>query len=244
MRARVFRMKKKARMMVAIALVVVLIFLLLWATAKRNEDALTQGEPGTKTLPVVILDPGHGGEDGGAVASDGSLEKDINLNIALQMRDILQAMGVSVIMTRETDVAIYDAGTEGLRQKKVSDIHNRTALLNETENAVLLSIHQNKYPQASVWGTQVFYSQNTDESMLIAQEIQDCVIAMLQPENHRKIKPAGTNLYLLYHAERPAVMVECGFLSNAQECAKLKNSQYQKQIAFVIACAVLPHLSA
>ena len=187
--------------------------------------------------PVVILDPGHGGIDGGAEANN-LIEKDINLAIALNLRDFLSVQGFRVIMTREDDRSIHDQGITQISRQKRSDMYNRLEIIEDHPEAIFVSIHQNKFEQASVCGAQVFYSQNHPDSQQLAQQIQISFASLLQPDNTREIKPAENNLFLLYEATVPAVMVECGFLSNAQEAANLSDPDYQRKVAFVVGQAL------
>jgi N-acetylmuramoyl-L-alanine amidase len=187
--------------------------------------------------PIVIVDAGHGGEDGGAVGIGGVQEKDLNLSIALKTADQLRFFGYTVLITRTADQMTCDDGLPTLRQRKKSDIQNRLALLEETENAFLVSIHQNFFGGYAK-GAQIFYSGNNPESKTIAQIMQNAFASMLQPENERLPKKATTDIYLLYKATRPAVMAECGFLSNGTDIANLTDSGYQSRIAFVISCAM------
>lgn len=191
---------------------------------------------------TVIVDAGHGGFDGGAVANDGTNEKDINLKISLKLNDILKDKGINTILTRSTDDAVNDDSAKTIREKKVSDIRNRMKLINDTENSVFVSIHQNSYTSSKYRGTQVFYSPNTDESREIAQSIQSSVVTELQPDNTRQIKQCGSEVYLIYNARRPAVLVECGFMTNSEELAKLKTEDYQQRIAECIANGILNYL--
>lgn len=183
--------------------------------------------------PVVIIDPGHGGMDGGA-QSNGIVEKGINLAIAQNLRDLLSVQGFHVIMTREDDRSIHDEGITQIARQKRSDLHNRLAIMEDHPEAIFISIHQNQFPQPSCQGAQIFYSQNRLESQKLAQAIQESFQRNLQPENSRQIKPAQNNLFLLYEAKIPAVMAECGFLSNPQESQKLAETEYQEQVAFTI----------
>lgn len=192
---------------------------------------------------TVIIDAGHGGADGGAVSVDGTAEKEINLVIAQYLEELLNLYGVKTVMTRTTDDSIHSSEAVTLREKKVSDIHNRMAIMENTENAVFVSIHQNKFPNASLWGAQVFYSPNTTDSAELADLIQNNVKSILQPQNNRVIKKSGNSIYLLYYAKKTAVLVECGFVSNPEETLKLKDSVYQKQIAYSIACGILEYLN-
>lgn len=190
------------------------------------------------TLPVIIIDAGHGGEDGGAVGIDGTYEKDINLQISLKVNDILTLFGYKTHLIRTTDTAIHTTG-DTIRQRKVSDIRNRTATMDLYENCIYLSIHQNKYEDSRIWGTQTFYSANCDESREIAGLIQNAVKSQLQTNNKRQIKKSGTDIYVLYNATKPAVMVECGFVSNQSELNQLKDSTYQNNMALSIATGII-----
>lgn len=193
----------------------------------------------TKT---VVIDAGHGGVDSGAVSSDGIMEKNINLDIALKLNDILTSYGIKTVMIRQTDTDISDAGCESVREKKISDIHNRFDIVNETANSILVSIHQNYYEEPKYSGAQVFYSPNDDESRLLAEQIQQSVVNNLQKENMRRVKASGDSIYLLYRAQRPSVMVECGFLSNPEEAQKLNDEEYRRQLALFIADGILNYL--
>jgi len=187
----------------------------------------------------LILDAGHGGFDGGAVGVNGAIEKDLNLAITQQTAAIAQLAGFSVTQVRESDAAVCDEGLSTIRKKKVSDLHNRLAMLEADPAAVFVSIHQNHFSQASSRGTQIFFSRNDPRSEVLADRLQKRIASNLQPENRRETKPAGKNLYLLSHAQSPAVLVECGFLSNPEECEMLCAPAYQQQLAFSIVEALL-----
>ncbi len=190
------------------------------------------------TLPVVVIDAGHGGEDSGAVAN-GLLEKDINLSIALMLRDMLTAGGYQVVMTRDTDISIFDSSASTTREKKVSDLKNRTKIINNSKNQILVSIHQNKFEQSQYFGTQMFYSKNNPKSAVLADELRKSVTGLLQPDNKRELKPADSNIYILDQAQVPAVIVECGFLSNEEEAKKLSDKDYQQKMAFAICGGIM-----
>lgn len=194
-------------------------------------------------LPTIVIDAGHGGEDGGAVADDGTNEKDINLKIAKQLNQLFTSSGFKTKMTRTTDIAIYDQGNETIKSKKVSDMHNRLKVFNEDNNFIVISIHQNKFEQEKYSGTQIFYSPNNKESEVLAENIRTSVTGMLQPDNTRENKAATKSIYLLYNCNNPSVIVECGFLSNNSELAKLKTDNYQKQMAFSIYCGCLEYIN-
>lgn len=195
------------------------------------------------TQKTVIVDAGHGGDDGGAIGIDGTVEKDINLDIALKLEKILKFYGFNVIMTRTQDVMTCDDGLDSLRKRKISDIHNRFELMRKNPDAIFISVHQNKFEDSSQHGTQVFYSGNDERSKELAEAIQTSVILTLQRKNDRVVKKSGSGIYLLYHAKIPAVLVECGFISNSDEVKKLKDESYRMKLAILIADGLLKYLS-
>ena len=186
------------------------------------------------TKPTIILDAGHGGFDGGAVASDGTVEKDINLNISMKLNELLKLSGYNVIMTRESDTATDAIESDVISERKKSDLKERLKIINSNPDAVFVSVHLNKYTTSTASGTQVFYSPNNENSSKLGQSIQSTVISLLQNENTRTIKKGTKSTYLLYNAKIPSVIVECGFLSNSSELKLLKNEEYQSKMAFVI----------
>ncbi len=186
------------------------------------------------TSPVIIIDAGHGGMDGGATGVGGVIEKDINLAIAQKLHSLAQLNGYHAIMVRSTDKSVHEEGITGVRRQKVSDIHQRLALAQKYPHGIFVSIHQNYFPKQSSWGTQVFYSTKNEQSRMLAQKIQSNIREAIQPDNKREIKAAGNNLYLLSHMSNPAVMVECGFISNPEDCQRLLQADYQQQLAFKI----------
>ena len=209
--------------------------------ACNSLDRQVLGKVNNRTY-TIILDAGHGGEDGGAVGADGTMEKDINLSIAKKLQQLLLVSGFNVKMIRDSDVSIYSDGMETIKEKKVSDLKNRLNIANESENNILISIHQNKFPQSQYNGTQVFYSENNPGSKELAENIRESVIGFLQPETKREPKPATKDIYILYNCKNVAVMVECGFLSNNAELQKLKDETYQDEMAFSIYCGFLEYI--
>lgn len=195
------------------------------------------------TQKTVIVDAGHGGDDGGAIGIDGTVEKDINLDIALKLEKILKFYGFNVIMTRTQDVMTCDDGIDSLRKRKISDIHNRFELMRKNPDAIFISVHQNKFEDSSQHGTQVFYSGNDERSKELAEAIQTSVTLTLQRKNDRVVKKSGSGIYLLYHTKIPAVLVECGFISNSDEVKKLKDEGYRMKLAILIADGLLKYLS-
>ncbi len=197
-----------------------------------------------EALPVIIIDPGHGGEDGGTQSYDGTLEKKINLEISMKINELLLTEGFTTVLTREGDYMIYDESASTQREKKVSDIHNRMEIVEENGECILLSVHQNYFTESKYSGTQVFYSKNNPDSEVLADEIQKSVVSALQPDNTRQIKESGTDIYLLYHSQVPSVMVECGFMSNEAETEKLKDEDYQQKMAEAIVEGLLNYLES
>lgn len=214
--------------------------LIAGASAQRALSADVQAECYDRT---VIIDAGHGGPDGGAVGFDGTVEKGINLDISLKLKSFFVLAGYKVIMVREDDRSVCDADCRTIRDIKSSDLHNRLKLSQANPKALYISIHQNKYSEQQYSGTQVFYSKGNADSKELAQDIQSAAKSLLQPDNARVIKPAEKNLYVLYYNKAPAVMVECGFLSNPNECRKLCDSSYQNDIAFAVFCGAMQFYS-
>ena len=234
--------KLKAYIICSVCVLCVFLFGGLLHTAFTSPEVLPVVSEETYAPLEVVIDAGHGGEDSGAVAN-GILEKDINLDIALDLRDILTACGCRVIMTRTEDKAIYDSSASTLREKKVSDLKNRVSLINGGDNRILVSIHQNKFEQSKYSGTQIFYSKNDPMSFKLAESLRASVTGMLQPDNKRELKPADDGIYILKNAKVPAVIAECGFISNPEEAKKLSDSEYRKKMAFSIACGVLDYMN-
>ena len=193
---------------------------------------------------TIIIDAGHGGVDGGTSASDGTLEKDVNLQISHKLNNILQSFGIQTVMIRTEDVSIHDETAKTIRQKKVSDIKNRLNIINNTDNAIYVSIHQNHYSDSKYSGTQIFYSGNNPSSRKLAQNLRLPIITHLQKSNTREIKQSGKEIYLLNNAEVPAVMVECGFMSNVNENKLLKDESYQQKIAFLLAIGIMDYINS
>ncbi len=235
-----FYVTVNSKRLISFSLVAVLSFIFVFSLDLFYIKTFAETEK--KSMPVIIIDPGHGGEDGGTNSSSGILEKDINLAISLKLNNLFKIGGFDTIMTREDDSLIYDKTCSKMREKKVSDIHNRMKILENNPNSIFISIHQNHFEQSKYYGTQVFYSKNNPESKIIAETIQDNIIKTLQSENTRRVKPSGTEIFLLYHAKTPTVMVECGFLSNPGEAEKLNDDDYQTQISAVIYNSILEYL--
>ena len=187
-----------------------------------------------EALPIIILDAGHGGVDGGCTSAEGVPEKGINLDILLRLRDMLETVGYDVRVTRDTDRSIHDEGIEGIAAQKSSDMDNRLAIFNESRNAVCVSIHQNQFTDPKYSGAQMFYSGSNSTSEVLARMLQDRFRSLLQPDNDREIKLCGKELFLCYYSENPTVMAECGFLSNPEEAALLNTEEYRGKVAFTL----------
>ncbi len=201
----------------------------------------TQTESSESSV-TIIIDAGHGGEDGGTSSSKGVLEKDINLAIALKLNSLMKLMGYKTLMIRETDSMIYSDPSASQREKKISDIQNRMKIINNTPDGIFLSIHQNYFTQSKYSGTQVFYSGGHNDSKVLAGHIQNSVVRNIQKNNQRKIKQSGKEIYLLYHSKMPAVMVECGFMSNPGEALLLSDEDYQMKMSLAIIDGVTQYI--
>ena len=212
--------------MTAITLVLFTVFLI--GKFKNIHTASTSAKISSKK--TVVIDAGHGGKDAGTVGIDGTLEKDINLDIALKLRDYLVVSGIRTILIREGDFEFYPEGTDTAR----SDLYNRLDLVNEIPNSVLISIHQNHFTDESQWGTQIWYSPESENSKLLADKVLTNVKELLQPENNRENKVSDSAYYILYNAKVPSIMIECGFMSNSMENSRLKDNTYQKSITYSI----------
>lgn len=225
-------------MYVSICFVLVAAFVLLITAAYFRLNVFTsEGNVKSKTH-TIIIDAGHGGEDGGAVNEDNVLEKDLNLQISQKLADMLTLFGYDVKQIRTEDKSVYTEG-ETVRQRKVSDMKNRLAVFNSSPDNVVISIHQNKFTESKYSGTQIFYSPNNPESAELAQSIRLSVKTMLQPENERECKKADKSIYLLKNSTVPAVIAECGFISNKDECARLCDAEYQQKMAYAIAVGLM-----
>ncbi len=190
---------------------------------------------------TIVLDPGHGGADGGAVGFGGVLEKDLNLDIALMLRDMLVFNGYNVVMTRTEDIMYYDENST--LSKKAQDTFRRVNITKDYENCVFVSIHMNKFVSEKYSGLQVYYSANVDGGKELAQNIQSFAKELLQSDNNRKIKKANSTIYVLDKAVVPAVLVECGFLSNAAETEKLCDKEYRRDLATMLFMAIDDYFS-
>ena len=215
------------------------VFYILQCVVESKTEPVLSGRSMPNNVTIVI-DAGHGGEDGGAVGVTGVLEKDINFAISKYLYEFFSLTDIETVMTRKDDNLLYEAGQES--RKKFNDLNNRVKFCSLFDFPVLISIHQNKFPIEKYKGLQVWYSGKNDGSKLLADIIQNKTVEFIQHDNNRKTKQAGKNIFVLDRVDCPAVLVECGFLSNFEEEKCLNDAQYQKEIAFVIFSSVMDYL--
>lgn len=208
------------------------------AGGSRVISAYSQGRD-ISDRDCIIIDAGHGGVDGGATSCTGVLESKFNLDIAKRLEDIMHLIGVKTLMIRDTDRSIHTQGNS-IAEKKISDLKNRVKIANNTPNAILLSIHQNHFSDSRYSGVQVFYA-DTDGSRELANNLQKAFVNTLSKDNHRQIKKAD-GVYLMKHIECTGILVECGFISNPEEEAKLRSEEYQKKLCSVLAVTIFNYL--
>lgn len=220
-------------------LLMTILFLFLIYVLSRQAAALVLASSASAQTapPTVVIDSGHGGNDPGKIGVDGSLEKDLNLTIARKLKYYLEASGVQVIMTRDSDTGLYK---ETDSHKKTADLKARCQLINDTAPALTISIHQNSYHEESVSGGQVFYYRSSEKGKRLAELLQKRFDYVLGEKNRRLAKPNG-NYYLLLHVKCPIVIVECGFLSNRREAALLGDKEYQDKLAWTIHLGILEY---
>lgn len=233
-------MKKKFALVVLAAAAVAGVFVLRMS---RRPAAAGSFDSRRDTGPTLVIDAGHGGQDGGAVSISGVSESVLNLAVARRLDAILGFCGVPSVMLRTEDVMLSDPGGKTMRERKVSDLHNRVKLVNREENAVLISIHQNSFTDGKYSGAQVFYAPTTD-SQGFAERTQELLRVTLSPENDRKAKPIPGTVYLMNHIGCKAILVECGFLTNRSEDQLLQTPEYQLKLAAVLAGAYLRETQA
>ena len=222
----------KKRLSLIVGCLFVSIFTFMFVTGKNEEVVVP-----TVSLPVsgktIVVDAGHGVPDEGAESSNGTSEAETNLKIALKLQNLLEQSGCTVILTRSDENAIYDIDSKTLKQKKISDIHNRVKIGNESQADAFVSIHLNKIPQPQYDGWQTFYNAKSEEGRKLATSIQDAIGKAVQTENNRVAKSID-NIYIIKHVEIPTTIVECGFLSNPEEEKKLLENDYQDKLAWGI----------
>ena len=219
-------MKKYFRMFFPLYFVTAAVMLTLVSLCSRAVTVMTENSAVDREH-IIVIDAGHGGEDGGATSCSGVLESRLNLEFALRLNDLMHLLGYDTKMIRTEDISIYTNG-ETIAAKKVSDLKERVRIVNETDNGILLSIHQNHYSDSYYSGGQMFYPK-TDNSEELAKLLQASFVSTVNPGSNRKAKPAE-GLYLMKHIQKTGVLIECGFLSNYEEEAKLRDNTYQKKL--------------
>ena len=238
-----------ALLIIAALLLSVVVYLLGGSPLGRERGAAYADAPagdGDPPITVVVIDAGHGGEDGGASSASGVVEKDVNLAVAFALRDLFEAAGIPVVMTRTEDILLYDRGVNFQGRKKVLDLAARQLIAEKTAQAaseeggasLFISVHMNAFPAPQYSGMQVWYSVSDPLSKEVADAIQTASLTLM-PNNHRKTKAAGSSIYLLDRIKTPAVLVECGFLSNPDEAEKLAAEAYRYALAAVIFAGVV-----
>lgn len=223
--------KTLSKALLTLTLAVAMVSFTFWSG--YLETAQTAFAPVQRSSFTLVIDPGHGGEDGGAVSYSGISESGINLSIALKCDQIAGLFGLPVILLRTTDDSLALPEMETLREKKRSDLQQRVDIVNDTEHAILLSIHQNQFPDPVYSGAQVFF-RPTEESQEWGIWTQEQLRMMLSPNNSRQAKEIPSEIYLMSHIACPAILVECGFLSNPEEDQLLQTDHYQRQLAAVL----------
>ena len=198
--------------------------------------------PQRLTAHTLILDAGHGGEDGGAVSVTGRLESEINLAITLKLEQLCGFFGVNTVLTRKEDRSLKDDHAKTVAEMKRTDLHNRVILINQQQNPVLISIHQNFYFGSKSSGAQVFYAPTT-QSDALATHCQQILIQKIDSANHRQAKKISSEIYLMNHIDCTAILVECGFLSNREEAKNLETEVYQTKLAAAVASAYLTFMN-
>lgn len=244
--------RKTHRILIPIALIAFasLFFLSLFSLfALRSKHAPSKEttppettEPRFAGAPTVIIDAGHGGEDGGAIGANGVYEKDLNLAIALELEQMLSSAGIKARLTRDTDTLLYDRASDYHGHKKAQDAAARVAIAREYEDAVFISIHMNSFSQSKYKGLQVYYSVSSPLSATLAQCVQSTVAKSLQPQNTRKIKPSSGDIFVLDNVGHPAILIECGFLTNPEECELLCTQEYRSRLCATLYFALTEYL--
>lgn len=234
-------MKKRNKFILGLTVFILMVGLLQAALTKITENILVMEN--AENMVTVVLDAGHGGLDSGCVGVSGAYEKDINLSIVLKLKEMLNLSGVNVVLTRDSDKSIHDKGVSGIRNQKESDMDNRLEIINKSGAVALVMVHQNKFTDSKYSGAQMLYNDETDGSETLASIIQNKFVEFLQPDNKREIKEEEDKIYLLKNATMPGVLCECGFLSNPEEEALLKDDEYQSKVAFTIYSGLMEFLN-
>ena len=218
-------------------LLVIILFIGVAAGGSHAVTTIAETQPVPRTV-TFIIDAGHGGIDGGATSCTGVLESQLNLEVSLRLNDLIQLLGYRTVMVRTTDTSVHTSGGS-IAQIKLSDLKERVRIVNETENGILVSIHQNTFTDSRYAGAQVFYAG--EGSRGLAEKLQAQLVQVLNPTSRRQCKPAK-GIYLMEKIDRPGVLIECGFLTNPEECENLSKKEYQKELSFAIFCGIIEYI--
>lgn len=230
---------KKRKGWIHYYLITIISVLLIINWGSRAVTVIAENTP-IERKHCIIIDPGHGGVDGGATSCTGILESTLNLEISLRLNDLFHLLGYDTRIIRTGDISVYTKG-ETIAQKKISDLKERVRIVNETENAFLVSIHQNNFSDSRYSGAQIFYS-STAQSKQLAEQLQTAFKETINQGSNRMCKKSN-GIYLMEHINKPGILIECGFLSNPEEESKLKRPEYQKQLSCVVAATISSFLS-
>ena len=231
-------MKQNLKIMNCLMVCLLLVSMVL--IAKEAAEYVASRKTAGMNPNLVVIDAGHGADDGGKVGINGALEKDINLTVALRVQSLLEAQGIDVVMTREDDEGFYPKTGDN---RKLRDMQKRVEMINDERPALTVSIHQNSYTDERISGAQTFYMTGSEEGKRAAEILQEQMIATLVPEKERVAKENGS-YYLLKHVSGPIVIAECGFLSNEKEAELLCDEEYQEKIAWAIHLGILRYLNS
>lgn len=238
-------MIKRIPQSVIIIFLTIILMLMIFILSVMN-DSLSEAwisEVSTHEPLTVVLDAGHGGEDGGAIGKNNVYEKDLNLLITMKIGKILENNGINVVYTRTTDTLLYNKNEDYKNKKKALDLAERVKIAQKYENSIFISIHMNSFSQSDTRGFQIYYSKNDPESRIIADQIQNAVKNKLQPSNRRKTVDSTSRIYLLKNIKTPAILIECGFLSNPEECKLLSTEKYQNDLSVTIADEIIRYIN-
>ena len=234
--------KRMSRAIAGVLVVIVALSVTIGLLATNyGEELLIYAQSASQDEKIIIIDAGHGGEDPGAVGDNGILEKDINLDVALEMGSIFEEKGYVVVYTRTDDRLLYTEAENIKGIRKISDLKNRCKFAAKYPSSLFISVHMNSFGDSKYSGTQVYYKEGNEGSKMLADTVQNRVKKDLQHENNRKIK-SGKDIYVLNNISNDAILIECGFLTNKDECKKLSEKEYQKQLSLSIVCGIIEYM--
>ena len=243
----VFNARKLYPLFTAVKLTAILLILVFSASFSVNlfldSELYVSAANDLGTDKIIIIDAGHGGEDSGTIGTNGVLEKTLNLEIAEKIAEMLSDKGYAVVLTRTEDKLLYGEGENIKGMRKISDLKNRVKIAEQYPDGIFVSIHMNSYRTEKYSGFQAYFNGNDPNSRKLALAIQNSVKNGLQKDNQRAVKDGG-ELYILKNAPTTTVLLECGFLSNSEECEKLCEKEYQKQLCFAILCGIIKYIES